>query len=84
MAQIISVLKPGKEQEGVKSYLPISLLLPVYKVLKKLFLQIINSTDHQFGFRQHTTIDMYTVWPAKFVETWKRKITVLGYWTGDR
>ena len=66
VSQIVTILKPGKPAEDVKSYRPISLLPILSKVFEKLFITriqpILQSTqiipDHQFGFRRkHTTIE---------------------------
>jgi len=65
VSQIVTILKPGKHAEDVKSYRPISLLPILSKVFEKLFITRIQpirqSTqiipDHQFGFRRkHSTI----------------------------
>jgi len=64
-AQIIMILKPGKDPTDVSSYRPISLLPTISKVLEKLiYKQLTKDTDqrgwiphHQFGFRRaHSTI----------------------------
>jgi hypothetical protein len=66
VSQIVTILKPGKPAEDVKSYRPISLLPVLSKVFEKLFTTrihpILQSTqlipDHQFGFRhKHATIE---------------------------
>jgi hypothetical protein len=66
VSQIVTILKPGKPAEDVKSYRPISLLPVLSKVFEKLFITriqpILQSAqiipDHQFGFRKkHTTIE---------------------------
>jgi hypothetical protein len=66
LSQIVTILKPGKPADDVKSYRPISLLPILSKVFEKLFITriqpIFQSTqiipDHQFGFRRkHTTIE---------------------------
>jgi len=66
VSQIITILKPGKPAEEAKSYRPISLLLILSKLFKKLFLIRIKPTlqekwiipDQQFGFRQkHATFE---------------------------
>ena len=62
VSQIVTILKPGKPAEDVKSYRPISLLPILSKVFEKLFITriqpILQSTqiipDHQFGFRKNT------------------------------
>jgi len=56
VSQIVTILKPGKPAEDVKSYRPISLLPILSKVFEKLFITriqpILQSTkiipDHQF------------------------------------
>ena len=67
VSQIVTILKPGKPAEDVKSYRPISLLPVLSKVFEKLFITriqpILQSTqiipDHQFGFRsKHATIEL--------------------------
>lgn len=66
VAEIIMILKPGKDSHETKSYRPISLLPTLGKLFEKLFgkrlerivqdLNIIPS--HQFGFRKnHSTIE---------------------------
>lgn len=66
VAQIILIPKPGKQQELVTSYRPISLLPTLSKIIEKLLLSrlklIIQDKnlipDHQFGFRaEHATIE---------------------------
>lgn len=66
VAEVIMIGKPGKPQNEITSYRPISLLPILSKVLEKLFLTrlmpIITSQhlipNHQFGFRkQHSTLD---------------------------
>jgi hypothetical protein len=66
VSQIVTILKPGKPAENVKSCRPISPLPFLSKVFEKLFITrirpILQSTqiipDHQFGFRRkHTTIE---------------------------
>lgn len=66
VAEVIMLLKPGKQPNDVKSYRPISLLPIVSKLFEKLLLKrlrpIIDNNnlipDFQFGFRQkHSTID---------------------------
>ena len=66
VSQVVTILKPGKPAEDVKSYRPISLLPILSKVFEKLFITpiqpILQSTqiipDHQFGFRsKHSTIE---------------------------
>jgi len=66
VSQIVTILKPGKPAEDVKSYRPISLLPILSKVSEKLFITriqpIFQSTqiirDHQFGIRRkHSTIE---------------------------
>lgn len=65
-AQIIMILKPGKQPEDPKSYRPISLLPILSKIYESLLLLRISPLvehhrlipDHQFGFRRmHSTID---------------------------
>jgi hypothetical protein len=59
IAQIIMILKPGKNPANVTSYRPISLLPKISKALEKLILNKINQEanpqtwipDHQFGFQ---------------------------------
>jgi len=66
VSQIVTILKPGKPAEDVKSYRPISLLPILTKGFEKLFITriqpILQSTqiipEHQFGFRsKHSTIE---------------------------
>jgi len=66
VAQIITILKPGKPAEEITSYRPIDLLPMVSKLFQKYFptrnKPILQETriipDHHFGFRQkHTTIE---------------------------
>lgn len=66
VAQIIMLLKPGKNPNETVSYRPISLLPILSKVFEKIFLQRLKPIlennllipDHQFGFRsQHGTIE---------------------------
>lgn len=66
VAQMILILKPGKNPEDVKSYRPISLLPIISKVFEKLILARLKSVierkklipNHQFGFRhKHATIE---------------------------
>jgi hypothetical protein len=66
VSQIVTILKPGKPAEDVKSYRSISLLPILSKVCEKLFTTrthpILQSTrlipDHQFQFRRkHATIE---------------------------
>lgn len=66
IAQVILLLKPGKNPNDTTSYRPISLLPILSKVFEKIFLQrlkpILDNNelipDHQFGFRsQHGTIE---------------------------
>jgi hypothetical protein len=66
VAQIITILKPGKKPEHVSSYRPISLLPMLSKVLEKLYVKKLNIIiaerkiipNHQFGFRnEHGTIE---------------------------
>ena len=66
VAQVIMVLKPGKNAVDAKSYRPISLLPIPSKVMEILFLRRLLPhisernllPDHQFGFRQrHGTIE---------------------------
>jgi len=66
VSQIVTILKPGKPAEDVKSYRPISLLPILSKIFEKLFITriqpILQSTqiipDHQFGFTcKHATIE---------------------------
>jgi hypothetical protein len=65
VAQIITILKSGKNPADVTSYRPISLLPIISKVLEKLLLNNLSQEanpqtwipDHQFGFRRaHSTI----------------------------
>lgn len=66
VAEVIMILKPGKEPTEAKSYRPISLLPVLSKLMEKLLLKRLKILidqrnlipDHQFGFReQHSTID---------------------------
>lgn len=66
MAQIILIPKPGKDQNRVESYRPISLLPVMSKLFEKLFMNrlkpILSAKElipkHQFGFRQkHATTE---------------------------
>lgn len=66
VAEIVVILKPGKQPHQVGSYRPISLLPIPSKLFEKLFLKRLNPLlseqhlvpDHQFGFRrQHSTIE---------------------------
>ena len=64
IAQVITILKPGKPLNEVTSYRPISLLPVLSKVFEKLLLQRLKSIlpeiipDFQFGFRErHSTIE---------------------------
>ena len=66
IAEIITLLKPGKPPDQVSSYRPISLLPIISKVFEKLILKRLNTIieekglypSHQFGFRHsHSTID---------------------------
>ena len=66
VSQIVTILKPEKPAEDVKSYRLINLLPVLSKVFEKFFITriqpILQSTliisDHQFGFRRkHTTIE---------------------------
>lgn len=66
VAQIILIPKPGKPQELVTSYRPISLLPTLSKVFEKVLLKRINKIinrntlipAHQFGFRNnHSTVE---------------------------
>ncbi|GBP00929.1 Probable RNA-directed DNA polymerase from transposon X-element [Eumeta japonica] len=66
VAQIIMLLKPGKQPEDPKSYRPISLLPIPSKIYESLLLLRILPLveqhkiipDHQFGFRRkHATVD---------------------------
>jgi len=60
VVQIILISKPGKDPEEVSSYIPISLLPILSKVLEKLILKRIKAVinikeiipEHQFGFRE--------------------------------
>jgi retron-type reverse transcriptase len=70
VAQVILIPKPGKPPEDPKSYRPISLLPVLSKVFEKLFLARLRPLldennvipEHQFGFRQHATIQqIYSV-----------------------
>ena len=65
VSQIVTILKPGKPAECVKSYRPISLLPVLSKVFEKLFITRTQPTlqstqiipDRQFGFRRkHSTV----------------------------
>lgn len=64
-AEILMILKPGKNPNDTSSYRPISLLPITSKVLERLILKRINTDipnnqwipNHQFGFRQgHSTV----------------------------
>jgi hypothetical protein len=64
-AEIILILKPGKDPKELTSYCSTSLLSKVDKIFEKLLLQRINMDvkpddrmpPHQFGFRnQHFTV----------------------------
>ncbi|PNF38441.1 hypothetical protein B7P43_G04015 [Cryptotermes secundus] len=64
-AEIILILKPGKNPNSVSSYRPISLLPIISKLLERLLLKRIRSDpnteewipSHQFGFREnHSTV----------------------------
>lgn len=66
VAQVILILKPGKDPLDVSSYRPISLLPMLSKVFEKLILKRLRPIlleanllpKHQFGFReQHSTIE---------------------------
>ena len=66
IAQIILILKPGKDATQVASYRPISLLPTLSKLFEKLLLKRIDPLtiqrnlipNHQFGCRaQHSTIE---------------------------
>jgi len=66
--QILMIPKPGKNPIHITSYLPISLLPTISKILEKLILKRSNKEsnphewipNHQFGFRQaHSTIQQY-------------------------
>ena len=61
-AVIIMVQKPGKPEEELSSYRPISLLSAISKLFEKLILKRLKShidlPTHQFGFRErHATVD---------------------------
>ena len=61
MAQIIPVLKPGKQADKGVSYRPISLLCPAVKILERLIkpylVKAFPLAHHQHGFRpQRSTI----------------------------
>jgi len=64
-ARVIMILKPGKQPTEVTSYMPISLLPIISKILEELLLHRLLSDphsqdwipSHQFGFRKaHSTI----------------------------
>lgn len=63
VSQIVMIPKPGKANNIVTSYRPISLLPVLSKLWEKLFLKrlksVLNSIpDHQFGFREgHSTVE---------------------------
>lgn len=66
VAEVITILKPGKPECQVTSYRPISLLNVVSKVFEKIISKRLNEIilernlipNHQFGFRPgHSTID---------------------------
>lgn len=61
-AQIIMLKKPGKPEEDITSYRPISLLTTLSKLFEKILLKrlkpMVQIPDFQFGFRNnHSTID---------------------------
>ncbi|GBP42596.1 RNA-directed DNA polymerase from mobile element jockey [Eumeta japonica] len=64
IAQIVMILKPGKQIEEVSSYRPISLLPLIGKLFERVILNRLRPhldtilPEHQFGFRQkHATIE---------------------------
>lgn len=66
VAEVIMILKPGKDPKDKKSYRPISLLPVISKLFERLLVQRLKITveerglipNHQFGFREkHSTID---------------------------
>ena len=66
VAEVLMILKPGKQPNDKKSYRPISLLTTMSKVFEKLFLKRLNPVleerhlipTHQFGFRtKHSTVE---------------------------
>ena len=82
VAQIIMILKPGKDPDIVSSYRPISLLPIISKILERLFLNRLNKyitnrnliPDHQFGFRNyHGTIEQVNRILSKIIEAVERK-----------
>ena len=71
-ANVISILKPGKPEASLRSYLPISLLCTTYKLLEQILLTRIESIidkllpKEQAGFRKGcSTVDQV----AKLTET---------------
>lgn len=82
VAQIIMLLKPGKQAEDAKSYRPISLLPIPSKIYESLLLQRILPIlkekelipDHQFGFRgKHATTDQVHRLTKKIMESLEAK-----------
>ena len=66
VAEVIMLLKPGKEPHEVSSYRPISLLPVLAKLFERILLSRLTPIierqhlipNHQFGFRvKHSTID---------------------------
>ncbi|GBP38523.1 Probable RNA-directed DNA polymerase from transposon BS [Eumeta japonica] len=64
LAQVVMILKPGKQIEEVSSYRPISLLPLIGKLFERVILNKLRPhldtilPEHQFGFRQkHATIE---------------------------
>lgn len=82
IAQIILILKPGKDPVEPKSYRPISLLPVLSKVFEKLLLKRLQPVltskqlipEHQFGFRQqHSTIEQIHRIVTKISEDFEKK-----------
>jgi hypothetical protein len=74
-ANVIPILKPGKDPSDLKNYRPISLLNPLSKILERLLLHRLKSQEaenrryinEQFGFREKYSTSHQLLRVTKFI-----------------
>ncbi|GBP50343.1 Probable RNA-directed DNA polymerase from transposon X-element [Eumeta japonica] len=89
LAQIVMILKPGKQIEEASSHRPISLLPLIGKLFERVILNRLRPhldtilPEHQFGFRQNMPpLNRYTGLLTLSAMHWKpRNIAQRFFWT---